>query len=193
MSKATICNSSGNALEQVLDPSTTLRYVRKPDMQPCCLKVKCAEDATLVVEIDGEKVATHALRAGSNKILLSLLVPRSKFMARLNALKLLNSGKSGNRNEPQEFTVFVRSGNEDGRLLSTYSFKLMSEQAFDHAFDQYVRRMESKPVEKETFTTDESAVDSVAKCWNCRQPIASNACCLECGCEPKDDPESNAR
>ncbi len=190
MSKATICNSSGNALEQVLDPSTTVRSVRKPDIEPCCLKVKCAEEATLVVEIDGEKVAKHVLRPGTTKILLSHLVPQSSFMQRLNSLRLLNLGKShARRNEPQEFTVFVRRGNEDGRLLGTYSFKLMSEQAFDQAFDQYVRRIESKHVD-EKFTTDESAVDSGHKCWNCRQPIASNTCCLECGCEPKDEPES---
>lgn len=183
MSKATICGSAGNALEQVVDPSTTVRCVRKPTLQPCCLKVRAAEESTLVVEIDGEKVATHTLYPGTNHIPLSNLVPPpSRFIS------LFTGGRSSKPAEPAEFTIFVRRGKEQGTLLSTYTFKLMSEDAFDQAFDNYVRNNEAK-AEPASFTTDECAVDSVISCWNCRKPIEANTCCAECGCEQKNEEE----
>lgn len=62
MNKAEICGYSGNSLEQVVDPKTTLRILRKPDSQSCCLKVETSAAGTLIVEIDGQKLLPTRLR-----------------------------------------------------------------------------------------------------------------------------------
>jgi hypothetical protein len=102
---------------------------------------------------------------------------------------LTNSPEKANH-EPSEFTVFIRSGNgENGALIATYSFRLMSEAEFDKVFGMYARSVDPRP-EPSKFTTDESAPGSVRTCWNCKKPI-SGECCEKCGCEQQDDQDND--
>jgi len=191
MNKAEICGAAGNALEQVVDPTTTLRYVRKPDMQPCWLTVWTADDGTLIVEIDGEKVSTHPLKAKclSRIALKDLVPPRFSLRSLVKPLGMRGGTKTETVKEPSEFTVFIRRGDEDGALLGTYSFKLMTESAFDAAFDKYVRRNDSRP-EPSVHTNDERSPVTTHNCWNCQKPLAEGTCCDKCGCPQEDEPET---
>jgi hypothetical protein len=192
MNKAEICGSNGHALEVVLDPKTTLRYVRRPDLQPCWLTLWTAEAGTLVVEIDGDKASAHPLTAHiANRISLKeLAAPRSKLFSLINPLSLRGGKKkTGSQNEPEEFTVFVRRGDEEGVLLRTYSFKLMSEAAYDTEFGRSGDKHESTRQEPNSYTTDARSPATVHNCWNCQKPIGANACCEKCGC-PQEEPES---
>ncbi len=68
---------------------------------------------------------------------LTKLVPtRPGLFSRVNPLSLLNATKTPRESEPQEFTVIIRRGTETGALVGTYTFKIMSETAFDKAFDK---------------------------------------------------------
>jgi hypothetical protein len=189
MNKAEICGSNGHALAIVVDPKTTLRFVRKPDGQPCCLTVWTSTEGTLVVEIDGEKASAHKLLAKTaNRFPLSALLPaRSKLLAFVKPLALRAGKSTKPRSEPEEFTVFIHRGDEDGMLLGTYSFKLMSAASFDEQFERCAERDARN--EPTTFTTDARSPETAHKCWNCQKPLSAGACCQTCGCE-KDEPES---
>ncbi len=189
MNKAEICGSNGHALEVVVDPKTTLRFVRKPDGQPCFLSVWTSADGTLVVEIDGEKASAHKLVAKTaNRFALTDLGPvRSRLLSLVTPLALRAGKKPKSKSEPEEFTVFIHRGDEDGTLLGTYSFRLMTAAAFDVQFERCAESdVRNAP---NSYTTDARSPETAHKCWNCQKPVSAGACCETCGCE-KEEAES---
>jgi len=178
-----LCGSDDRALAHVIDPRNTLRLVRKPDIQPCFVIARTTEDCTLIVEVDGQQVATHPLSAGVTPIPLNMLVPaapRSRLLA-LMPLGRGGAGASAHQAPPTEFTLCVRLGGAEGERLSTYNFRLMSTAAFDSAYGEISRETEPRP-EPAQFTTDARSLATAKNvCWNCHAPLLAE-CCEKCGC-----------
>jgi hypothetical protein len=179
-----ICGSDDRALAHVILPTKTARLVRKPEIQPCFVTARTSEDCTLVVEVDGNEVATHRLPAGITPIPLNMLVPaspRSRILSLMPLGRAAGAGAATRQAPPSEFTLCVRRGNAEGERLGTYSFQLMNATAFDEAYGEYSRDAAPR-TEPAQFTTDARSLEEAKKgCWNCHEPLLGE-CCEKCGC-----------
>lgn len=180
-----ICGSDDRALAHVIDPTKTTRLVRKPEIQPCFVTARTTEDCTLVVEVDGNAVATHRLTAGITPIPLNMLVPANqrKSIISFTALGRVVSGSNSTPRQapPSEFTLCIRRGSEEGERLGTYNFRLMNATDFDTAYGEYSRDTAPR-TEPAQFTTDARSLDTAKNaCWNCHEPLTGE-CCEKCGC-----------
>ena len=186
MIKAEICNGSDIPFEQVIDPKTTTRFVRHPAIQPCFLNVRATEEAVLVVQIDGHRIGAHRLQPGVTRIPLSLLAKPAR-ASRFERFERLTGAHERPVPEPRNFTVEIRRGSEDGELLATYSYSLLSDAEFEKAAGSYAREIET-PIKPAQYTTDATSADTAKNCWNCRQPLKGD-CCTQCGCDQNDEEE----